>query len=81
MASALTSTHECVFTIITTHHPNCRFLHSCCVMQWTGKCIGAKTIYTFFAFLASLGMLMCFVIVVVVVAVARRKDAFSFENA
>ena len=48
--------------------------------QWTGKCIGEKTIKNFYAFLMSLCFLIGFVVVVVIVAFAQQKDIFNFDH-
>lgn len=50
------------------------------VSQWTGKCIGEKTLRTFYAFLISLCVLIAFVVIVVVVAFAQSKDIFNFHR-
>jgi hypothetical protein len=48
--------------------------------QWTGKCIGEKTLHTFYGFLWSLAALITFVVALVVVALVKGYEIFSFTN-
>mmetsp|Transcript_2362 Transcript_2362/g.3717 ORF Transcript_2362/g.3717 Transcript_2362/m.3717 type:complete len:392 (+) Transcript_2362:21-1196(+) len=62
--------NECGFCVVALDH-HC---------PWTGKCIGQKNLQTFYYFLASLWLLISFVIVMVIVAGIRGHNIFSFSN-
>lgn len=46
------------------------------VCQWTGKCIGRKTLYSFYGFLLSVGALLCFVVAMVVITAVEGRSVF-----
>jgi uncharacterized membrane protein len=57
-----------------------KFHSLCCCehAQWTGKCIGKKTIKTFYGFLISLSLLVSYVVIFVIAAAAMNKPMADF---
>jgi hypothetical protein len=51
-----------------------------CYLQWTGKCIGEKTLRFFFAFLWSLMGLIAFVVAFVVISAVKKYELFGFKQ-
>jgi hypothetical protein len=60
--------HDCGFCITSLDH-HC---------PWTGKCIGKKTLQTFYFFLWSVGLLIVWVVVLFVITIISGRKFYSF---
>mmetsp|Transcript_29034 Transcript_29034/g.41430 ORF Transcript_29034/g.41430 Transcript_29034/m.41430 type:complete len:236 (+) Transcript_29034:44-751(+) len=68
--------------------PNASHCYECgvCVVEldhhcpWTGKCIGQRTLRSFYGFLLSLSVWVFIVVVFVIMSVLRGQDIFNFTH-